>query len=184
MLSRLKKIKEKFYLVGRRKAKTASQPPFTQLQRALNKIVIILMMMIIIMVFFVCFFCKWYLKSYFCIRGCLLWHKSTALPANPNQLFSSRLLSPPSSFLILLDLRFSIFCSFSGKRATEMNVLFSAKSILFSPLSLPTYFQCCFASLIFLHSCPCFSVFERGLSFPVCACPRTKLYWLSYDSLS
>lgn len=120
------------------------------------------------MIILVVCFCKWYLKSYFCICSCLLWHKSTAPPSPPkHQRFSLTLLS---SFLILFEL-FFFFLFLKG--ATEMNVLSSTRSIC--RFLLTSHFV--FASLIFAHSCPPFCLFPFFLRKAVISntsvCPRT-----------
>lgn len=123
------------------------------------------MMIIIIMVVF----CKWYFKSYFCIRGCLLRHKSTAPHPNPH---FSPLLSHASVFLIfrpfltLFDSPLSCLsaCSFNVKHAAEMDLLLWTRSIsLFSLLSPPSYFPCCFLSFIPPPSLP--FTFLKGRHF-------------------
>lgn len=118
------------------------------------------------MIILVVCFCKWYLKSYFCICSCLLWHKSTAPPPHPNINVSHSLSSP--SFLILFELFFLFL-----KGATEMNVLSSTRSIC--RFLLTSHFV--FASLIFAHSCPPFCLFPFFLRKAVISntsvCPRT-----------
>lgn len=118
------------------------------------------------MIILVVCFCKWYLKSYFCICSCLLWHKSTAPPPHPNINVSHSLSSP--SFLILFELFFLFL-----KGATEMNVLSSTRSICH--FLLTSHFV--FASLIFAHSCPPFCLFPFFLRKAVISntsvCPRT-----------
>lgn len=104
------------------------------------------------MIILVVCFCKWYLKSYFCICSCLLWHKSTA-PLPTQTSFLTR--SPLHRFLFFLNFFFFSFL----KHTTEMNVLFSTRSI-------SLFFLLCFLltshpvfALIFLHSCLSFRLF-------------------------
>lgn len=94
-----------------------------------NKIVIIILMMMIIIIMVV-FFCKWYFKSYFCIRGCLLRHRSTATRKTPSPFL--RLFHHP----IIFD---SLFCSFNVKHAADMNQ--QGASHYFSLLPLLKYFS-------------------------------------------
>lgn len=119
------------------------------------------------MIILVVCFCKWYLKSYFCICSCLLWHKSTAPPSPPkHQRFSLTLLS-------IISYSFWTFFFLFLKGATEMNVLSSTRSIC--RFLLTSHFV--FASLIFAHSCPPFCLFPFFLRKAVISntsvCPRT-----------
>lgn len=90
-------------------------------------------------------------------------------PPPPHPIIVSHSLSSPS-FLILFELFFSFFL----KCATEMNVLFSTRSICRFLLT----FHFVFASLIFAHSCPSFCLFpffflRKVVISNTSVCPRT-----------
>lgn len=126
----------------------ASQPPppLKQLQRASIKIVIIILMMMIIIIAVV--FCKWYFKSYFCIRGCLL---STA----PPPLFSH---SPPS----FVPMSFISLSSLNVEHASEMDLsLWTRSSSLFFFHTSPAVFSPLFPS----HPRLCFFYIFKRMSF-------------------
>lgn len=95
----------------------------------------------------VVFFCKWYFKSYFCIRGCLLRHKPTA--PYPNLSLSLLFSRNPSTSVILFTQFFIVyrfFFSFKVKHAAEMDLLLWTRSLLktspavFSLFNLPLSF--------------------------------------------